>query len=245
MRMRSRMSCLVTAAAAIAAAWASPAAAVDGILARASASQTVGSWTGFYIGAHGGWGWATSEWTDPVIFNPTFDPNEASFNGPLAGGQLGANKQIGNLVFGAEIDGDWSFVRGNSNRDQTIVSSSANNAIQFRAFATATGRIGYAMGPWLAYVKAGGAWADMRLLAPIQAQPLLYHRQPFGATGGAGMEVALMRNVSAKVEYNLLYFPHEQFPFVYYQSDATLNHLVQVVKAGINLHFGGDALPAR
>src|ERR1700730_1247241 len=44
-------------------------------------------WTGFYVGAHGGWGWGKTEISDP-IFSPPFNPTEATFSGPLAGGQI-------------------------------------------------------------------------------------------------------------------------------------------------------------
>ena len=50
------------------------------------------NWSGFYIGAHGGWGF-----------------NDGAFDdGFVVGGQLGINWQFNNFVFG--IEGDGSFV---------------------------------------------------------------------------------------------------------------------------------------
>ena len=196
-------------------------------------------WTGFYVGVHGGWGWGKTEISDP-IFNPPFNPTEATFNGPLAGGQVGANWQYENIVFGAELDGSWSFVRGNTNRDQSIITSSTSNAIGYRAFATGTGRIGYAMGQWLAYAKGGLAWADMELTTRFSPDITTYERSLFGAVGGAGVEVAFLRNVSAKVEYNAFFFPTDHLVYASPVTTASLDHLVQVVKAGINVRFGGD-----
>ena len=57
------------------------------------------SWTGFYAGVHGGWGWGKTKVEDP-LFSPPFNPTEYTYNGPLAGAQLGANWQLGNLCAG-------------------------------------------------------------------------------------------------------------------------------------------------
>ena len=50
------------------------------------------NWSGFYVGAHGGWGWGNGGFSD----------------GFVVGGQLGVNWQFNNFVLGAE--GDGSFV---------------------------------------------------------------------------------------------------------------------------------------
>jgi outer membrane immunogenic protein len=132
-------------------------------------------------------------------------------------------------------------VRGNTNRDQSIITSSRSNAIGYRAFATGTGRIGYAMGQWLAYAKGGLAWADMELTTQFTSEITTYERSLFGGVAGAGVEVAFLRNVSAKVEYNALFFPTDHLVLVNSSTTSSLDHLVQVVKAGINVRFGGDA----
>jgi outer membrane immunogenic protein len=204
----------------------------------------VPSWTGYYFGVHGGWGWGNTHISDP-IFSPTFDPIEATFNGPLAGGQLGANWQYGNIVYGAELDGSWTFVRGNTNSNQSIITSSTTNAIDFRALVTGTGRIGYAMGSWFAYAKGGVAWADLVMTTQFMVQPTTYHQTPLGAVAGAGMEVAFLRNVSATLEYNLFYFPTEHLVYANANTTSSLDHVVQVVKAGINVRFGGDPILPR
>ena len=62
---------------------------------------------------------------------------------------------------------------------------------------------------------------------------------------GAGMEVALLRNVSGKIEYNFVYLPEHQFRFVYHGADSFIDHYVHLFKAGINVRFGGDHVAAR
>jgi outer membrane immunogenic protein len=53
------------------------------------------NWTGFYIGAHGGFGW-------PDILESDDDDG-----GAVIGGQLGVNWQFGGFVVGVEGDGSW------------------------------------------------------------------------------------------------------------------------------------------
>lgn len=226
-----------TAVAVVSVAFAAPVIAGDVPLAPRS-------WTGFYAGVHGGWGWGKTKVEDP-LFSPPFNPTEYTYNGPLAGAQIGANWQLGNFVLGAEIDGSWAFVRGNTNRNQTINTSSTSNGLGYNALATGTGRVGYAMGQWLAYAKGGAAWADLDVTTQIAPLPVTYERRLWGAVGGVGMEVAFLRNVSAKVEYNLIYIPTDHLVYANPNSTSSLDHHVQVVKAGINVRFGGDADPVR
>ena len=81
-------------------------------------------------------------------------------------------------------------------------------SLQFRALATGTGRVGYASGAWLSYVKAGIAWADLEQ-TNFAGTASSARRVPItrtGVTAGAGLEWAFWRNLSAKLEYNFIYF---------------------------------------
>jgi len=234
----TRLAFAAAAVAAASAALTAPACAAD-LPIKAPERIVAPLWTGFYVGVHGGWGWGRTDIRDPLN-SPVYNPYVATFNGPLAGGQIGANWQLGNVVLGAEVDGSWSFVRGNTARDQSIITSSTNNAINNRALVTGTGRIGYAMGQWLAYVKGGVAWADMEITARFTPQTTTYDRSMFGGVAGAGLEVAFLRNVSAKVEYNAFFLPTDHLVYYSPNSTSSLDHFIQVVKAGVNVRFGGD-----
>jgi outer membrane immunogenic protein len=68
----------------------------------------VSSWTGVYLGIHAGGGWSNLAGRDPTVPN---DPwVSASASGAIAGGQIGFNYQIGNVVLGAEGTYAWSNV---------------------------------------------------------------------------------------------------------------------------------------
>ncbi|WP_368507534.1 outer membrane protein [Bradyrhizobium lupini] len=82
----------------------------------------VWSWTGFYVGANGGYSWGRSR-TDVSYFNsatgaaivpPAGSITNASFdmNGAIAGGQAGYNWQSANWVYGIEGDLQWSDEKG-------------------------------------------------------------------------------------------------------------------------------------
>jgi outer membrane immunogenic protein len=94
-------------------------------------------WTGVYIGANAGY--AGGSVTDS-------DTGTQSFTGAIAGGQIGANVQYRSLIFGAEIDGDWSGQQGSN----TLLSFNA------RWLATARIRVGWAYDN-IAYYATGGA----------------------------------------------------------------------------------------
>ena len=64
-------------------------------------APAVYSWTGWYIGAHIGGGWGTSDWTDVTYTLGLNDANPHP-NGFIGGGQIGVNYQINQFVLGVE-----------------------------------------------------------------------------------------------------------------------------------------------
>lgn len=157
------------------------------------------SWTGFYAGIHGGYGWSNFSSSDPVAGNST-----TSAQGWLAGLQVGYNYQIGSFVVGAEGDYSWANVKKSvSNPLGTGGSATFKNDY----FATAALRLGYAIDRTLIYAKAGGAWTRDKfdLTDGIGG----FANGTFNRSGwllGAGVEYAFWNNVSAKIEYNYLSF---------------------------------------
>ena len=66
------------------------------------------NWSGFYIGANGGWGQSRNCWdfVDPVF--GTFDEGCHERSGGVVGGQIGYRWQASQWVFGVEAQGDWA-----------------------------------------------------------------------------------------------------------------------------------------
>lgn len=88
------------------------------------------SWSGFYIGAFGGWGWnGRNDWTCnfvpsidetcfatggiPPSLNPIgIDHSTSALSGGLAGGQIGYDWRWNHVVLGVQADGMWANIRG-------------------------------------------------------------------------------------------------------------------------------------
>ena len=64
------------------------------------------NWTGFYLGANGGYGFGKSDWDLSAI---SIKPD-----GGMFGGTIGYNYQTGSIVWGIEGDIDWSDIKGST-----------------------------------------------------------------------------------------------------------------------------------
>jgi outer membrane immunogenic protein len=151
---------------------------------KAPIYNPVFTWTGFYLGLNGGGGWGQSSWDR----TGTFD-----LSGGVIGGTVGFNWQTGQMVLGIEGDADWSGITGT-----TSTLCPAGCATRNDWLGTVRGRVGYAFDRFLPYVTGGLAAGDIRATTPGFAGAT---QTNLGWTIGAGMEVAIAGNWSAKAEY--------------------------------------------
>jgi outer membrane immunogenic protein len=149
------------------------------------------SWTGFYVGINGGYGWG-----DADVSNSFGSFTTGKQNGWLIGGTLGYNYQTGNWVWGLEGDADYALIKGNTSN--TLACSSGTCKFEDNWFATARGRIGYAFDRWLPYVTFGGAFAGTKVTPAGGSSST---DTAVGWTAGAGIEYAFLGSWSAKLEY--------------------------------------------
>jgi len=148
------------------------------------------SWTGFYIGINGGYGWGKTNWSN--VFGSSGDFN---VKGALVGGTFGYNLQTGAWVWGLEADLDASWIKGSAtNAFCGAVGCETRN----RWLATGRGRIGYAWDRFLPYVTGGVAFGNSKISAPAGVSS---NKTNVGWTAGAGLEYAFLGNWSAKAEY--------------------------------------------
>lgn len=211
---------------------------------RPAASVVRSHWTGFYIGFHGGGGWGNTSIEDPN-FQLTFEAISLKSNGWLAGIQVGADWQFGNLVVGGEIDVSRAAIKGTGGFDPVQFPLSGFST-EFRGLATATGRVGYAVGGVLGYVKGGVAWADIDVRNRIHTEfPLSVEHHRTGFVVGTGLEVLLFGNVSARAEYAFMYFGSTAMSLGAPQGPTNVDHALHLVKGGFNLRFGGDYFASR
>ena len=119
------------------------------------------SWTGFYIGAHGGYGIANVESSIHVDSPPQpFVFDDLSPKSGIFGVHGGYNIQRGRFLFG--IEGDYSWARG-SETHVTVVEPAEPDSLGTRArlnyLASLRGRAGLAIDRTLVYATAGVGFA--------------------------------------------------------------------------------------
>jgi outer membrane immunogenic protein len=162
------------------------------------------SWSGFYIGVHGGWGFGN------VDFSRTqFDIGGHTMDGGLFGGHIGYNWQIGySWLVGLEASGTWSGVKktvfGPAFPD--ILNSQGDQwTTEVKWLATVTPRLGMVVSNWMWYLKGGVAFAriDDRFESADFAQSLDTSVTKVGWTVGFGGELLLGGNWVFGVEGNL------------------------------------------
>jgi outer membrane immunogenic protein len=158
------------------------------------------TWTGFYAGLNLGGGTATATSTDPTFGGSS----SGDASGVIAGGQIGANYQTGAFVWGIELDGQGSWQSKTTNSNLFGVAFSETDSIPW--FATLRGRLGYTFMPgWLVYATAGGAWIDAKATltasVPGFSASTGWETSHGAWTAGFGVESAINRNWSWKIEY--------------------------------------------
>jgi outer membrane immunogenic protein len=219
------------------------------------------SWTGAYLGIHGGGAWGTKHWDltsvevggVPVAFSST---GSHTVNGFVGGGQFGANYQIGGLVVGVEAQFSWGNVKGHGDCFPALFAAASTCESNARWLGTLAGRIGGTIDHALFYVTGGGAWAGDEytfsnsgagvVAGSVNVPPVTIKDTRLGWMIGAGVEYAFSPNWSARIEYDYLDFGtrHYQFfspttaglpiPVTY---DLDITQRIHLVKLGLNYRF--------
>jgi outer membrane immunogenic protein len=184
------------------------AAGLVSIAASAAEAQRY-NWQGAYVGANLGYQWSDAS-NSPV--NPS---------GVAGGVQAGYNWQFGQFVFGAETD---------------LQASGANDTFapwKFSNpwFGTARARGGVMMSNVMFYGTLGVAYGTLKAQSTMSG--VTESRTAAGWSGGAGLEVALIGNWTARAEY--LYVNLDDRSFVL---DGSTHGIVSnLLRLGINYRF--------
>jgi outer membrane immunogenic protein len=188
-------------------------------------AEPIYRWTGFYVGGHLGGAFGSRS-----IFG-----NDTRFAGGL---QVGADYQLApNWVVG--IEGQYSWLSGSA---QTARFSTFNLTRDRNALGSITGRLGYASGPTLLYVKGGYAYQDTTYGVASLAGPLGFtlNGNKSGYTIGAGLEYLFTPNWSTKIEYQYYNFGRTRFVGVSPTGIVTtrsFDNNEHSVKVGLNYRF--------
>jgi high affinity Mn2+ porin len=223
--------------------------------ASASAARTPYDWTGFYLGGNLGYGFGNSNWSAGPGASGSFSISQPidsfSESGSVLGGvQAGYNYMLPNrFLLGAEIDATFPGY-------QTLTGLSTGNIANFTSPAfgpqsytdtllwsgSARLRLGYAPGDWLFYVTGGLAWAqDQWSLTQLST----------GASGsttgwrvgwaaGAGVEVPILPNWTARAEYLFSDFGRKTVAYGNGLQSTSADLALSELRVGVNYQFGGN-----
>ena len=181
------------------------------------------NWTGFYLGANGGGGWGHSFWNA--------NTTGINLSGGQAGGTLGYNRQLGNVVFGLEGDVDWSGFNGTN----TTVGCPGGCSTSDSWLSTVRGRIGYSFDRVMPYATGGLAVGDIRASMPGFTGGTSTNA---GWTLGGGVEFALPGNWTAKAEYLRVDLGSFNCTGCTPAPAGNVSLQENVFRAGVNYHFG-------
>ncbi len=201
--MKIASGCLIVAALA-----AAPAHAAD--MSRsypAPAPYSAFSWAGPYFGANVGYQWGS-------VANSSADPH-----GFLGGLQLGYNWRSSNIVYGVETDAQLTGA------DDTSAGTKFSNPW----FGTTRGRLGVAVNNMLFYGTGGLAYGGGKAAFGGVSES----HSHFGWTIGAGAEVGLTPNWSAKVEYLFVNLADERYALTGLDHDFANS----LLRFGFNFRF--------
>ena len=206
-------------------------------------------WSGFYIGANGGWGSSHKCWdfTTPAgAFIFAEGCHDAT--GGVFGGQVGYRFQTGTWVFGVEAQGDWADLKGSN---VSLFNPLFINQSKISAFGLFTGQVGYAWNNALLYVKGGFGVTSDRFSSFTTANVLASttgDSTRWGGVVGAGLEYGFAPNWSAAIEYDHMFMEDKSLTFLNNGVSGVAGTLfgtdrirqdVDLVTVRINYQFGG------
>jgi len=234
-------------------AFAAPAAAAD-LAARPYTKAppapiaVVYDWSGFYIGANGGWGSSRKCW-DFVTPGGAFIGAEGCHDatGGTAGGQIGYRWQASSWVFGLEAQGNWADFRGSN---VSLLFPGARNDSRIDAFGLFTGQVGWAANNVLFYIKGGAAvTADRFRIFDVPTGVVVGTAGDdtrWGGVVGVGLEYGFAPNWSAAIEYDHLFMQDRTVTFntpggVFFGNDR-IRQDVDLVTVRVNYRWGGPVI---
>lgn len=205
------------------------------------------SFTGCYVGGNVGGLWAESEkW---IVRTPGGDFYGQSLGGhdldDWSGGmQAGCDYQFaGGIVVGMAGDYGWTDAKGShdSAREFGVAYHS-----DIESLASVTGRVGYAWGRLLGYVKGGASWERVNYSASTILVGTAYRASDTrsGWTIGGGGEYAITSFLSGFVEYGYHDFGTDDIRLTpqlvgLRPGFLDIEESTQIVRAGLNVRFGG------
>lgn len=193
-------------------------------------------WSGFYAGAHSGYGWGQNRLADD---NPAYF-YEIDPGGVIGGGQLGYNYQFGAYLIG--LEGDATIGALDKRMDPADAGGAFDEvSIEVDYLASVRLRFGMVFDDTLIYATGGvgfAAWTDRNFIGGSEFGDGADHDRT-GWTAGLGVEHGVAEQWTAKVEYLHYGFDDEIQPpaMFWYIGADNFESSFDTVKVGLNYHF--------
>jgi outer membrane immunogenic protein len=193
------------------------------------------TFAGFYLGGSFGSAWGNLSATDVNgLVSNAKGQWDNSGNGVFGGGQIGYNLQYGGFVIGPEAD--FGGIAIHTKHAEITGDGTAYSRVAADFYLDATGRLGYATGPFLTYVKGGYAYYDGDI-SYIYKGVSTKKSGIDGWTLGGGLEYKMNPSWSMKAEFQSFTFDD-----VALRPDATHvvkdEYTVNAFKFGLNYFVG-------
>jgi high affinity Mn2+ porin len=228
-----------------------------------ASAAAVFSWTGFYIGGHVGGATGSTHWTatEAGAAIPSLNGSFGLFNDydPFKGTgsyffglQAGYNCVLpSRFMVGFEADVSApNTIAGTQTISSALIGQASYNDTVLD-FGTARARVGYAFDHWLVYGTGGVAWAYDKLTrtqlagTPVGGSAVVGTTEAallwrWGWAAGAGVEVPIAPNWTAKLEYLAAEFDGR--PRIFPASAQSFNSdlTLQTIRLGVNYQLGAD-----
>ncbi|KWV49822.1 hypothetical protein AS156_14915 [Bradyrhizobium macuxiense] len=208
------------------------------------ALTSVYDWTGFYIGANGGWGQSRNCWGLVPVAGAVISDGCSTRGGGVFGGQIGYRWQMGQFVFGLEGQGDWADLQTSR---QSLVNPAFSTTTKVDAYGLITGQIGYAWDAALIYLKGGAAvtsnrydvWTTVGGIGVASATATRW-----GGALGVGFDYGFAPNWSVGIEYDRLFMGDANNSFsvvnpIVAGAQNRIGQDVDLLTIHLNYRFGG------
>ena len=170
----------------------------------------------------------------------------------FAGLQAGYNRMLpSRFLVGIEADFSSPNTIAGSQTVASLLSGQASYSDTVLQLGTARGRLGYVFDRWLVYGTAGVAWSYDKLqrtqlagmpaggnVVPGATETALLWR--WGWAAGAGVEIPIAPNWSAKLEYLATEFGNRQKNFSAAGQAFSSDLSIQSLRLGVNYQLGAD-----
>jgi outer membrane immunogenic protein len=211
-------------------------------------------WSGFYMGLHGGWGWADaeSEYGDNYANEECRESHEYEAlaridfgqpgcavdlkpEGGFVGAQAGFNFVFDNgLMLGAE--GDYALASLNDSGEGGTGFFNTHVDLEIEQLASIRARLGMAMGQWLPFATAGWGWAQADRSTNSLFGTSSDSNWHDGWTVGVGAEYAINDAWSVKAEYRYYDLGEENYG-VAAPGGTNVDLDLHTVLVGVNIHW--------